>query len=111
MSGAAPTVIPPPGSAAGAQSPLAQGTGVNNEKPISDKDREKLLYPGRVLLTSKYLGSLSSATASSFGTFRPGASVWLARSPMLCGYMGVHVPSKVRCLRDAGSSDSLHLFV
>lgn len=53
MSGAAPTVIPPPGSATGAQSPPTQGASVSNEKPISDKEREKLLYPGRVLLTSK----------------------------------------------------------
>lgn len=53
LSGVAPTVVPQPGSVTGSQSSSAQEATVDKAKPISDKEREKLLYPGRVLLTSK----------------------------------------------------------
>ncbi|EPS97554.1 hypothetical protein FOMPIDRAFT_1031947 [Fomitopsis schrenkii] len=52
LSGVAPTVVPQPGSVTGSQSSSAQEATVDKAKPISDKEREKLLYPGRVLLTT-----------------------------------------------------------
>ncbi|KAH9936594.1 GTP cyclohydrolase N terminal-domain-containing protein [Fomitopsis serialis] len=52
LSGITATTISPLNSLTGTQSPPTPALNIDKDKPLGDKERERLLYPGRVLLTT-----------------------------------------------------------